>query len=86
MSHQARFILCFLLLALLAGALPAHAAESSPFGVNIHSPQGDELQLLLDRAQAAGLGWVRIDFIWAYVEPQQGVFDWSAYDARTSVE
>ncbi|MEA2691421.1 MAG: polysaccharide biosynthesis protein PslG [Acidobacteriota bacterium] len=81
MSHHARFILCFLLLALLAGALPAAAAESSPYGVNIHSPQGDELQLLLDRAQAAGLGWVRIDFIWAYVEPQRGVFDWSAYDA-----
>lgn len=80
MIHRARRFLGSLLLALLAGAIPVQAGESSPYGVNIHAPQGDELTLLLDRAQAAGLGWVRIDFVWAYVEPRQGVFDWSIYD------
>jgi len=83
MSHHARFILCCLILAFVfvgGVAGPARAGESSPYGVNIHAPQGAELDLLLDRAQAAGLGWVRIDFVWAYVEPRQGVFDWSIYD------
>jgi len=67
---------------LLAFAPPARAAPtSSPYGINIHVPQGTELTELLDRAQAAGIGWVRIDFVWAYVEPQPGTFDWSIYDA-----
>ena len=60
---------------------PAHAAEPSRFGINIHAPAGRELELLLDRAQAAGLGWVRIDFVWAYVEPVRDRFDWGLYDA-----
>src|ERR1700712_4230298 len=80
MSHLARRLLCLVLLALLTGAARSRADESSPYGINIHAPQGAELQLLLDRAQSAGLGWVRIDFVWAYVEPKQGVFDWSLYD------
>jgi len=80
MSHRARRLLCFILLALLTGTARLRAEEASPYGINIHAPQGAELKLLLDRAQAAGLGWVRIDFLWAYVEPKQGVFDWSVYD------
>ncbi|HEV7519272.1 MAG TPA: beta-galactosidase, partial [Thermoanaerobaculia bacterium] len=80
MSHHARFSLCLLLTLVIVGGVSAHAGELSPYGVNIHAPQGAELELLLDRAQAAGLGWVRIDFVWAYVEPRQGVFDWSIYD------
>ncbi len=81
MSHRARRLFCLVLLALLTGAARSRADESSPYGINIHAPQGAELQLLLDRAEAAGLGWVRVDMVWAYVEPSQGVFDWSAYDA-----
>jgi hypothetical protein len=80
MSRHARRLLLFVLVVLLTGAARSRADESSPYGINIHAPQGAELQLLLDRAQSAGLGWVRIDFIWAYVEPRQGVFDWSVYD------
>jgi hypothetical protein len=83
MSHRARRLLSFALLALialLAGAARSRADEASPYGINIHAPQGAELQLLLDRTQAAGLGWVRIDFVWADVEPSPGVFDWSVYD------
>src|SRR5436305_362986 len=70
-----------LILALLAGARGAAAIEASPFGINIHAPQGEELACLLDQAQAAGIGWVRIDFVWAYVETSPGNFDWSLYDA-----
>ena len=58
-----------LALAILSPAPPAAAVEVSPYGINIHAPQGEELTALLDRAQAAGIGWVRIDFIWAWVEP-----------------
>jgi hypothetical protein len=63
--------------------LPARAAavEASPFGVNIHAPQGTELDRILNQAQAAGIGWVRIDFVWAYVETSQDQFDWRVYDA-----
>jgi beta-xylosidase len=78
-----------LVLGLLLGALwvsaglarPAAASEASPFGVNIHIPQGAELTTILDRAQAAGIGWVRIDFIWAAVETLPNRYDWAAYDA-----
>src|SRR6476660_1821993 len=80
MSHRSYLALWLLVLTLLTGAAGSRADESSPYGINIHAPSGAELQLLLDRAQAAGLGWVRIDFVWAYGEPKQGVFDWSLYD------
>ncbi|HZF13947.1 MAG TPA: NBR1-Ig-like domain-containing protein [Thermoanaerobaculia bacterium] len=80
MSHRFYPALWLLVLALLTSAVRSAADESSPYGINIHAPSGAELQLLLDRAQSAGLGWVRIDFVWAYVEPKQGVFDWSLYD------
>ncbi|HEY8019949.1 MAG TPA: NBR1-Ig-like domain-containing protein, partial [Thermoanaerobaculia bacterium] len=59
---------------------PAGAQDGSPYGVDIHSPTGAELTLDLDRVQAAGIGWVHVAVIWPYVEGQQGVFDWSAYD------
>ena len=72
----------FLLLLLLPVARAATAATpSSSFGVNIHAPQGAELASQLDRVKAAGLGWVRIDFIWAVVEPRKGKYDWRVYDA-----
>jgi hypothetical protein len=78
MKHK----LSTLLFVLLALALPslALADEASPFGINIHAPAGAELDLLLDRAQAAGIGWVRIDFVWAYVEGTRDRYDWSLYD------
>jgi hypothetical protein len=69
-------------LALLALAPPpAAAVETSPYGINIHAPQGDDLTRLLDRTQAAGIGWIRIDFIWAWAEPARDQYDWHVYDA-----
>lgn len=69
-----------LLLLLLLRVARADAAASSPFGVNIHAPQGAELAAELDRVKAAGIGWVRIDFIWAAVEPRKGAYNWRGYD------
>ena len=70
-----------LALAIASPAPPATAVEVSPYGINIHAPQGDDLTDLLDRVQAAGIGWVRIDFIWAWVEPARDQYDWQVYDA-----
>lgn len=71
-----------LALALLA-ACPAErvgAVEASPYGVNVHAPGGDELKRLLDRAEEAGIGWIRIDFLWSVVEPARGKREWAVYD------
>jgi hypothetical protein len=64
-----------------AAARPASAAAASPYGVNVHVPQGAALAATLDRVKAAGIGWVRIDMIWAAVETRRGVYNWRAYDA-----
>lgn len=59
---------------------PASAGEASHFGVNIHAPQGGDVAARLDKVREAGIGWVRIDFIWPWVEPAQDQFDWRVYD------
>ncbi len=70
------------LAAAVAGLAPtaAVAGEASHFGVNIHAPQGGDVAARLDKVRAAGIGWVRIDFIWPWVEPAQDQFDWHVYD------
>lgn len=79
---KSRFLALLLLCpVLLLLPVRAGAVETSPFGVNIHLPQGAELERVLDQAQAAGIGWVRIDFVWAYVETSQDHFDWRIYDS-----
>ncbi len=62
-------------------AAPAGAAEASPYGVNVHAPAGAQLVPQLDRVAQAGVGWVRIDVVWAAVELRRGVYDWRPYDA-----
>ncbi len=77
------FLRLVVALVALLGALAAGGAvaqESSPYGVNVHSPTGAELNLDLDRVQAAGITWINVAVIWPYVEGQSGVFDWSVYD------
>jgi hypothetical protein len=56
------------------------AEEGSRFGINVHAPAGQHLELLFDKVEAAGLGWVRVDFIWAAVEMVPGLYDWRLYD------
>ncbi len=70
-----------LLAALAGGPAGLAAADGCPFGVNIHAPESERLAPLLDRVVEAHLGWVRIDFVWAAVEPEPGVERWRTYDA-----
>lgn len=45
-------------------------------GVNTHVPPNDTLDLVGE----LGTGWIRIDFNWDLVEPQQGQIDYSLFD------
>jgi hypothetical protein len=82
-QHLPRAVL--LVLALLAALVclptgPAAADAASPYGVDIHSPGGDELTLVLNEVQAAGIGWVHVAVNWPWVEGSPGSFDWTLYD------
>ncbi len=71
---------------LLAALAPASlygqcVSEASAYGINAHAPQGAGLPVLLNEVQACGIGWIRVDFVWAWVEPSQDSFDWSMYDS-----
>lgn len=84
-SFAARLARLLAALAVVAAAAApaapaARAFEPSPYGINIHAPEGEQLERQLDRVAAAGIGWVRIDFVWAVVQPVEGVFDWRIYD------
>lgn len=57
---------------------------NSPYGINAHAPTGTNLTQLFDKLQAAGIGWVRIDFNWFVIEPSQDVFSWGIYDSIAS--
>lgn len=67
-------------IALAAALLVPPATAATPVGaagVNVQIPDA----ALLDRVAETGAGWVRIDVVWAWVEPQPDHFDWSACDA-----
>jgi hypothetical protein len=51
-------------------------AFGAPFGINAHVPGS----AVLDEITAAGIGWIRIDFVWAMVEQERDEYDWSRYD------
>jgi len=70
---------------------PLHAKDTSltrpstvreSIGVNIHftDPQPGEMDML----EAAGFGWVRMDFAWGATEKTKGVYDFSHYDTLMS--
>ncbi|HSL16506.1 MAG TPA: immunoglobulin domain-containing protein [Methylomirabilota bacterium] len=65
------------LLTLAAITLWTRPAPATGFGVNAHIPN----DALADRIADAGIEWVRIDVLWALVEPEPDVYDWSVYDA-----
>ncbi len=60
-----------------AVALLAVSAAASPFGINAHIPP----PVVVDEVAAAGIGWVRIDFMWSLVEAERDVYRWEVYDA-----
>lgn len=64
-------------LLLMTALLAAPAGvQALPYGVNAHVPSPE----LLDVIAASGAEWVRIDFIWAWVEPEPDRFTWEVYD------
>ena len=41
----------------------------------------DRIDALCRQARDAGLGWLRIIFMWPWIEPEPGRWDWRIYDA-----
>jgi polysaccharide biosynthesis protein PslG len=65
--------------------------DDSPFGVleflhwndswnNYKYPQEDSLRQAVSLMKEAGIGWVRVDFLWQLIEPEQGKFDFAKHD------
>jgi hypothetical protein len=54
----------------------ATICSATPFGVNAHTPGS----AVISEAIELGVEWVRIDFVWAFIERQPHVADWSEYD------
>ena len=76
-----RSLTCALALGCAAAlAATAEAEEISPFGINAHAPTGEALERHLDHVEQAGIGWLRVDFVWALIEPERGRDEWEAYD------
>ena len=50
-------------------------------GVNIHFTKGHIKDL--DMIAAAGIRFIRMDFLWQNIEQSKGVYNWSAYDELT---
>jgi hypothetical protein len=60
--------------------VPSPAGLASPYGINIHIPQGTSLTTQVDKVRAAGIAWVRIDVNWVEVQPQRNQFSWGRVD------
>lgn len=64
-------------------AMPYRGLGQSIGGVNVELIQYEseaELNHQLDQIAALGFTWVRQPIYWEYVEPEQGQWDWAAYD------
>jgi len=75
--------------AVLIAALPLALRAQVPdpvlpagVGVNIHFTTGHERDL--DLIAAVGFRFIRMDFHWAGIEREKGVYDWSAYELLTA--
>ncbi len=75
-----RGILFGLLFGIVLAPCLRAAEAASPFGINIHAPEQEHMRFLLDQVAQARIGWVRIDFVWATVEPEPGIERWRVYD------
>ncbi|HTL69902.1 MAG TPA: family 1 glycosylhydrolase [Candidatus Eisenbacteria bacterium] len=52
---------------------------------NAHHYAGDKVDRAAVLMREAGVGWVRMDFIWSDVEPEKGRFDFRKYDRIVDV-
>lgn len=48
----------------------------SPFGINGHIPNEQELSMM----ERAGIRWCRMDFLWEINEPEKDKFNWKTFD------
>lgn len=80
----------FLLSAFSAWAEPDARDSNSPFGVldfphwdhdwNAHHYSGDKVERAARLMQEAGIGFIRMDFLWDDIEPEKGRFVFDKYD------
>lgn len=65
-------------------AKPAIAAETdSIFGINVGMElryERSEEATVIQKLQDLKVSWVREEFNWNVIEPQQGLYDWNGYD------
>ena len=61
---------------LVTAALPVPRALASPFGICAHVPD----EPVLDRLEAAGIRWIRIDLAWPVVQPERDTWNWTVFD------
>jgi hypothetical protein len=53
----------------------------SRFGINFHAPSGSDMINAINEAEALGLGWIRVDFDWLFIEFARGLYAWQRHDA-----
>jgi hypothetical protein len=75
MKLRLPFVKSALIICALA-ALSSVPVRASTFGINAHVP----LDPIADEIVEAGIGWVRVDFVWLHIEPERDVYDWKRYD------
>ena len=84
-SRAARFLVAALAVGALL-ALPASGYAGNPrFGIaaggQLQWLSAEDLAWELDEYAEVGAQWVRFDFNWSRMEPEQGVYDWWRHDA-----
>jgi polysaccharide biosynthesis protein PslG len=91
-KNRVLLIMLVILLGTGAGMAKGQTNEENPFGVleflswnndwnNYQYPDQQTQEKAVSLMKEAGVGWVRVDFSWQYIEPLQGGFDFTKYDA-----
>ncbi len=83
-------VLLYLLNTVLSSPPPAFQArraipntDVNPYGANFFLEREVETwkrERTARMAREAGIGWARQEFIWAEIEPEPGIFNWTKYD------
>jgi hypothetical protein len=86
LASIARLLLCLALcVPAFVGLSRSSAMAANPYGILVnqidHATPRATIAALMDRAQQAGAGWVRVDFWWYSVEWNRGQWDWRYFDA-----
>lgn len=65
-------------------ARPLPNTDMNPYGANFFLEREVEAwkrEQTVQMAREAGIGWARQEFIWAEIEPDPGIYNWTKYDA-----